>query len=549
MIENIRKYTGLIFVVIVLLLLGFIFMDTRNLRRSIGGGAPVVTVDGIGYSQSDVVTKGSAPLRLAYSMLGRDANALEIMRYTNTLVGGAQEERNAELQFFSGRLILQQAAEEFGVHPSDDQISAFIRELSAFQNPTALGQAGDGFSQETFNLFVQKRLPSLNLNEADFRDLVRDVIAYREIRDLVGGGLSGSRQTAEAMAVVNAQKITADYASLDVAKLKEDIKPTEDELKAYWEPLKESFQTEERVKVSYALIAPQYPDDLPEEAVKPAADETDEQRQQRETAETQRQDGRKAVEKKLADAVSQFIDHVYDTEGADFENLIKENGWELQSTDWITSATLPADFNLPTRGISAQKSVAPEVFALTLGPDPLAPFSEPLAVGKNQWFVARLDALEEPREKTFEEAREEVLKSYIDEKADEAAKKLVEEKLAAMKADVEAGKTFKEAAEAQDLEPQSIGPFSQSEPVPGETASHALFAQAATVKPGDFAEPLYTGDRALIVRVTQREIVKDDNRGTQIDSYTSNLQIQNETFAFQAWLDARIQDAQVSTVQ
>jgi len=63
MIENIRRYTGLIFVVIVLLLLGFIFMDTQGMNRS-AGGASVITVDGRGYTQKEFNKIGQAPFEL-----------------------------------------------------------------------------------------------------------------------------------------------------------------------------------------------------------------------------------------------------------------------------------------------------------------------------------------------------------------------------------------------------------------------------------------------------------------------------------------------------
>lgn len=551
MIENIRKYTGLLVVVIVLLLLGFILMDTRNFfDRSVGGGATVVTVDGVGYSQADLINRGSAPLRLASALRSFDVNGLEIMRFANTLVGSAEKEENAEINFFAGRQILRQAAEDFGIHPSEDEVNEFIRSLSAFQERPPIGAApgttGE-FSQDQYNTFAQKQLQYMGLSEKDFRDLVRDVIAFRELRSIVGGGLTGSRQVAEAMAVVNAQKVGVDVASIDIAKLKETIQPTEEELKAYWEPLKEAYQTEQRIKVSYAIVSPKYPEELAGEPAKAPEGETDEQRKEREAAETKRQEDRKQVEKQLAEAVSQFNDAVDASEGADFEKLAKENEWELETTEWVTRSTLPEDLKISTRGVSASKTIADELFSLSMGPDPLAPFPLPLPVGENQWFIARLDAIEEPREKTFEEAKDEVTEGYIAKMADEAAQKLVEEKLAAMKKDIEAGKTFAEAAEAQGLEAKSYEPFAVSDTLDDEPAAREIFTQAATVKPGEFAEPLFLDDRALIIRVNTREVVKDDNRGAQVDNNASNLEVQNENAAFQAWLTDRIEEAGITT--
>ncbi|GAA5482472.1 hypothetical protein [Haloferula sargassicola] len=553
MIENIRKYTGLIIVVIVLLLLGFIFMDTRNFfNRSVGGGATVVTIDGVGYNQSDLTARGSAPFRLAMALRSYDASGLEIVGFASTLAGDAEDPGNTEIQFFASRLILQQAAEDFGIHPSDAEVEKFIKTLSAFsENPppgAAPGTQGE-FSQEKYNAFAEKELRYRGLSESDFRDLVRDILAYRELRKIIGGGLAGSRHEAEAMAVVNAQKIALDEASIDIAKLKAGIKPSDEDLKAYWEPLKEAFKTEQRIKVTYGILSPKYPEALAGDPAKPADNETDEQRKVRDAAEAERQEARKKIEKALSESVGQFNDRLDESEGKDFDKLAEAEGWELQTTDWVTRNTLPDDLKTPTRGISSSKTISDELFDLTLGPDPLDPFPLPLPVGDNQWFIGRLDALEESREKTFEEAKEEVTKRYVAEKADEAAKKEVEEKLAAMKKDVEAGKTFAEAAQAQGLEAKSIGPFAVSEPVPEEPAARQVFMQAATTPPGEFSDPLYLEDRALILHVTERQIVKDDNRGTQIDNYASRLETQNENAAFSAWLRDRIQEAGVSTTQ
>lgn len=552
MIENFRRYTGLIFVVIVLLLLGFIFMDTSGFfRRSAGPGGTYVTVDGRGYSQSDVINLGSAPLNLATNLQSFDTNGFEIRKFTGMLVGNATSRENAEIQFFAGRTLIREARENFGVHPSDNAVDEFIKGLQMFQSPPAGGAPGTpgDFSNEMFNNFVQKQLPRFNLSERDFRELIRDVIASSELRRIIGSGLTGNRQLAEAFAVRNAQKVEVGIAELDTKAMRENLDPTEDELREYWEPLKEAFQTEKRIKVTYALISPAYPDDLPAEAAKAPENETDEEKEARLDAETKRVEGRKAVEKDLAAAVNQFADQVNESEGAEFDALLTEQGWTPVTTDWVTATTLPADLQLRTRGTSADRTISDELFSLTLGPDKLDPFPLPIAIADSRWLVARLDAVEEPREKTFEEAQDEVRERYLREKADEAVRKQVEEKTEAIEKAIEAGKTFTDAAKEAGLEPEELAPFGASDPVPGEPSARQIFANAAVADPGSFAETVYEEDRAVLVYVKDRTVVKDDNRGTQIDNFLSSLTTQNETAAFASWLAKRLEEAAVSTAQ
>ena len=47
-----------------------------------------------------------------------------------------------------------------------------------------------------------------------------------------------------------------------------------------------------------------------------------------------------------------------------------------------------------------------ELFRIEPTSDPLSKFSQPIAVGDNQWIVARLDGEEKSRPKTFEEAKD-----------------------------------------------------------------------------------------------------------------------------------------------
>ncbi|MGE9270726.1 MAG: SurA N-terminal domain-containing protein [Verrucomicrobiales bacterium] len=536
MIEKIRRYTGLIIVVIVVLMLGFIFMDTSGFFRQSAAGSTYAKVNGRGYTHTEFINIGRSPLQLAGNLRSFDPNGLEIMRFSRSLMGNAETEANAELNFFAGRLMIQQAGKDFGIHPTGEDIRRFTEGLQMFQEQPPLGSepgtTGD-FDQGRYNDFV-KNLGAFGLTERDFQSLIADVITAAKLREILGSGLTVSSELAQAMAVVSAQQIEVEVATLPTASIREKIQPTDEELKSYWDTVKDAYMTDQRIKVSYLLIAPEYSE---------AAKEPDASTEEDDSAKEERAALRKEEEKALAGVMNDFITELGNSEGADFEKLVEENEWELISTDWITLNDLPNDLRLTTRGASAGSSVSDYLFALEESSDPLSIFTNVLAVGTNQWLVARLDALEEPRIKEFEEAKEAVTERYISEKVGEALQQDLESKGNALKEAVASGESFTDAAKALGLETKKLGPFEISDSLNNEFHAREIFQLASTVSPGEFAEPLVQEDRALIIYVVDREILKDDNRGAQYDNFASRMEVQNENAAFSAWLAQQLEDA------
>jgi peptidyl-prolyl cis-trans isomerase D len=563
MIENIRRYTGLIFVVIVLLLLGFVFMDTSGFFTRSGGGATVVTIHGRAYSSSEYNKLGSSPFELIQRLPD-----YRLFGFLNALRGDATRDDNQALQFFTSRMIIRTARDEFGIHPPEESVDDFVRGLRVFQAQPPIGSppgTPGEFDQQAYNNFIQKSLGSFGMVESDFRELVRDIIATEELQTLVGGGMEGSRKLAEAMAVVRDQQLTASVASIDLEPFRESLDPSEEDLREWWETRKDRYNTEKKVKLSYALLSPEYPEE--KEAEEPAEDadqdasaesseadenttDADEENAEPEKSEAEkeaeRQQARDAIDKQVAIDTDTLITQVNDTEGAAFEATAKELGIEIRTTDWLTRDTLPPDLQLPTRSSASGTRLADIVFDLEKSDDPLAAFTYAVPVGEAQFIIVRLDELEASRQKTFEEASEEVRTQYLEENAKEALMAAVEDKTEALRKAIEGGQSFEEAAKALELEPRQLGPWGATDSLDNEFNARQIFQLASTVNPGEFAEPFVSDDRAVIIRVDSREVVKDDNRGQRVDQMVSNLTRQASTAAFDAWLRQQIEQAQVT---
>lgn len=578
MIENIRKYTGLIFVVIVVLLAGFILMDAQSFLSSRPTGNSVISVDGVSYSQNDFAIKAQAPLRLIPSLGDRTMYGFLSNLTSQSMVTGSEDE--ALKQFFVGRLVISEAREKFGIHPSDEEVNEFIRNITRFQTRPPVGSPpgtkGD-FDQAIYNEFVEKDLSRVGLSERQFQDLVRDAIASEKLQEIIAGGLPGFRHLAEASNASQRQKIVAHVADIDAQPIRENIKPTDEELTEFWETRKDSFKTEKRIKMTYILASPNYADEAKpepidmesatdeekkayedalkkyEEAQKPkdldSEKATDEEKQQYADDLKAYEAMRKEAENQLTNDVSDLLEQIDESSGEDFEKVAVEKGWDIRTTDWFSSNTLPPDFQLRTRATSAGDSISNEVFNLTMSDDPLSRFTEAIAVGKQEWFFGRLDDAEEVREKTFDEAKEEVTEQYVDNKLNESLEAEVEAKTEAIKEAMEAGDSFADAAKKAELEPRKLGPWGFTDPLDNEFNARDIFMLASSTAPGEMADPFYSDDRAVIIFVESRQIEKDDSRGMQIDQTMAQLEFANERAAYLSWIDEAINDKEVETAR
>ena len=71
-----------------------------------------------------------------------------------------------------------------------------------------------------------------------------------------------------------------------------------------------------------------------------------------------------------------------------------------------------------------------------------------------------------------------------------------------------------------------------------------MFEAARNIDPGSVADAITESERAFILYVAKREVVKDTN-STRIDSEVTSRAAENETIAFTSWIAVRTEDAKV----
>jgi peptidyl-prolyl cis-trans isomerase D len=469
-----------------------------------------------------------------------------------TAIGAANQEEAPE-KFFVGRMILRQAKEEFGVYPGDDEISEYIKSLRAFAGP-------DGkFDPETYRNYIEKGIGRLGMTENDIRELASDVLASKKINAIVGSGLIVDRDAVAKNLALQNQLITGEIARLELAPFEEKIEPSEEEIKTYWEIIQDAFTTEPLRKFTYVVVTPNLPaeadadkQDAPEsiaeaaasdEAKKAAAKKKEEEKAKRaaELAEDRR---KKQLE--VDGLVDDFLFQLEEQKGNGFEELAKANGWEVKTTDLFAKSASPKDLDVSLRASSRGGKAVDELFLIQETSDPFSKISEAIAIGENQWIVARIDGEEKSRPKTYEEARAEARAQYISEKATDALKIAAEEAVTKIKASLAEGKSFAEAAkEAGIAETKAFTSIISTYRPDGATEPQNLFEATRNVDPGAIAEVIVESDRAFIVHVAKREVVKAADAATRLDSEVTARTNENETTAFVAWMKSRIEAANV----
>ena len=232
--------------------------------------------------------------------------------------------------------------------------------------------------------------------------------------------------------------------------------------------------------------------------------------------------------------------------GAGFEELAKANGWEVKTSELFTLAEPPADLAVTLRSSSRGGKAADELFRIIESSDPFSKISEAIAIGENQWIVARLDAEEKSRPKTYEEARADARAQYISEKAGEALKAAADEAVTKINTLVSSGKSFADAAkEAGITQVTEFSAINSTYRPNGENEPQNLFEATRAVTPGSLAEVIIESDRAFVIHVAKRELVKEENFAARIDGEVTSRTNENETVAFVSWLTARTEAAQV----
>ena len=577
MIENMRKYTGLMAAVFILLAAGFLF--TMNDISGGGGGGmgsgpTVLEANGRILDQQEYRRMGDSTLQLASEaglhlyvnfLIVPDApqlqQAMQLLQYgypNYYRTMGRNLKADDFNRFISNRIIIQQAMQSMGVRASDEEINTAIMSSPSFSSEGK-------FDNAKYASFIEKRLGRLGMTEKDLREIVHESLCLNKIIEIVGGGLLVPRQAAQDLLEAQMQAVSISRVVFNRDDFVEKEQPSEEEIKAYWDTHQDAYKTEEQRRINYILLT--LP---PETQVKssPAtlpADATEEQKKAHAEAEQARLDAEAQVKAQLADKraqdarsiqkeIDQISQEIYNSEEEkkplDFAAIITKRNRQIIETSLFSRSKLPKEIAaLKLRGnFNKGKTIADFIFGhSTASQDPYDLVSDALPVGEHGWIVFTLEEVVEPTLLDYTAARGAARAQLVSENGSIKVKEAAQVARAATAELVKSGKSFDEAATEQGLTPVQIGPFTinDRETQSKEPSYRLLHQKASGLNPGDLSESIDENDRSLFFYLISREVEDTEESKQRIESVINNGKNQIMMIAFLNWLQQQYQEADV----
>lgn len=577
MIENMRKYTGLMAAVFILLAAGFLF--TMNDISGGGGGGmgsgpTVLEANGRILDQQEYRRMGDSTLQLASEaglhlyvnfLIVPDApqlqQAMQLLQYgypNYYRTMGRNLKADDFNRFISNRIIIQQAMQSMGVRASDEEINTAIMSSPSFSSEGK-------FDNAKYASFIEKRLGRLGMTEKDLREIVHESLCLNKIIEIVGGGLLVPRQAAQDLLEAQMQAVSISRVVFNRDDFVEKEQPSEEEIKAYWDTHQDAYKTEEQRRINYILLT--LP---PETQVKssPAtlpADATEEQKKAHAEAEQARLDAEAQVKAQLADKraqdarsiqkeIDQISQEIYDSEEEkkplDFAAILTKRNRQIKETSLFSRSKLPKEIAaLKLRGnFNKGKTIADFIFGhSTASQDPYDLVSDALPVGEHGWIVFTLEEVVEPTLLDYTAARGAARAQLVSENGSIKVKEAAQAARAATAELVKSGKSFDEAAKEQGLTPVQIGPFTinDRETQSKEPSYRLLHQKASGLNPGDLSESIDENDRSLFFYLISREVEDTEESKQRIESVINNGKNQIMMIAFLNWLQQQYQEADV----
>ena len=577
MIESMRKYTGLMAAVFILLAAGFLF--TMNDISGGGGGGmgsgpTVLEANGRILDQQEYRRMGDSTLQLASEaglhvyvnfLIVPDAaqlqQAMQLLQYgypNYYLTMGRNLKADDFNRFISNRIIIQKAMQTMGVRASDEEINNALMLSPSFSSEGK-------FDNAKYASFIEKRLGRLGMTEKDLREIVHESLCLNKIIEIVGGGLLTPRQAAQDLLEAQMQAVSISRVVFNRDDFVEKEQPSEEEIKAYWDTHQDAYKTEEQRRINYTLLTLPPETQVKSSPATLAADATEEQKKAHAEAEQARLDAEAQVKAQLADKrakearaiqkeIDQISQEIYDSEEEktplDFAAILAKRNHKIQQTGLFSRSKLPKEIAaLQLRGnFNNGKSIADFIFGhSTASKDPYDLVSDALPVGEHGWIVFTLEEVVEPSLLDYTSARAAARAQLVSENGSIKVKEAAQAARAATAELVKSGKSFDEAAKEQGLTPVQIGPFTinDRETQSKDPSYRLLHQKASGLNPGDISEAIDENNRSLFFHLISREVEDTEESKQRIESVINNGKNQIMMIAFLNWLQQQYQEADV----
>ncbi len=434
-------------------------------------------------------------IELLESLAGRDTVMAMFM-------GRGGSERGAENFIWNG-LVLRHEAESLGIDPSDDEVVTAIQALPVFQT-------NGTYDSAKYAVFSQQAMGPRGASQQQLEDLIRDDLRLDGVKALLGSTVEATPAELRQLFERRSQKTEASVVRLKLEDFKAAVQLGDEDLKKAYEERKAGLTAPEKRKVKYVAFS------LPKQD-KPLA-------------------GKERITEleKLANQAGSFAEEMTGKD-AKFEEVAAKFQVPVQESQPFTESEPPAE-------MGGSEMVAHEAFRLTKE----QPHSDPVGA-ENGYYAMQLSEVMESRALTFEEAREQLTAQLKDERARESMNLKATEIRNKIDAEVKAGKSFVEAAQAAGATAEQFPAFSMKEPKSDQPDASVIVGRAAEMAVNELSEFLPTGTGGLLVHVDKRQPVDETAFEQEKPMLVQGLERYKREAVFQEWLKARRQAANVQS--
>ena len=281
-LEFIRKNSLMVLIVIVAVGAGLVMMDYSG-KGSAFSRDFYIRVDDVGYSYPEAAALGENGKQYLSSLisatgeltehLDADGNGTIDSAEQPAAIAWQQEHpevfqslndlrsvyaawhygvaKDGEVNVAINRAMLQAEADRLGLHPSEEQIDAYLRSLPAFKKE-------DG----SFNLDLYRRLAGYRhgnvsrVHEEALRGVVADIIIWDALQKMVSDNIAFNTKAQTTYLDAISQNISGITAFIPSSAIPAAPDPTEEELRAYWEQHKENYKSDEQRIISVYTLTP-----------------------------------------------------------------------------------------------------------------------------------------------------------------------------------------------------------------------------------------------------------------------------------------------------
>jgi hypothetical protein len=505
MINVMRKNQRILWIVIAFLAIPFVFyfqndilnFEDQNNRLGELYGRPVSQVE---FSRN--------------ARLFNLAQQLGMFTLLQDLVGGAQTQDEAYVEFTFNRLIMREQAERLGIKPSTEEIANVVRELRPFR--------GDkGFDPAKYNEFAQGVLPSMGFTEGDIEELAADQIAFSEIKEIIGSGV----QVPEAESRENYEraygKLNVSVVRLRTEDVAKDVPITDEEITKYYEANQAQLKTDEKRKLSYVTVG------LTEEE-------------------------KKLEPKQRVELLQKYADRL-----GEFSQAMLEQGAKLEE--------VAARFQLPVQATGDFTRTAPDPLLSANPPLSMAawrltqqePTSDVIQAG-DSFYVLHLSGYDPARPLTIDEARPKIVDALKAQKQREMLNARATEISNKIREALTAGTSVEAAAQQAGVTIEKVPPFALSDPptpkpapdqpAPPETPDlQSIKGAVAELNTGEISNFTPTQNGGLIAIVEKREPADPAGYEASKAMFSQRYVRSKRDIAFYEWLREKREEAGLKT--